>query len=131
MSDFFFTSYSPPRDIKDAVSQMVNPATKRPLSLPILRLPILRLSLYIGKRPAVDWDEQIFKVYAALSGVCRVGSWNGNGATSEGGDAPFSCLGTITTDSKIDVLKFLYDDKNKALVGFDLYHSDNTNECYG
>lgn len=87
--------------------------------------------IYIGKRPAVDWDERLFKDYAALSGIYRVGNWNGNGTVSGGGDAPFSCLGTTTTGSKPVILEFLYDADNKALVGFNSYHSDNVNEWYG
>ena len=87
-------------------------------------------ALYAGKRPATEWDTLLMKDYATLGNSYRVGSWNGSDTCSGDGEAPFSCLGTTQTNSKIKTLEFLYDDKAKALAGFYSYYNDNINEWY-
>ena len=112
---------------------MVKPGTKPAAPSQPSQAPIINptpQALYDGKRPATEWDTQLMKDYVNLGDTYRVGSWNGSDTSSGDGEAPFSCLGTTQTNSKIATLEFLYDDKAKALAGFYSYYTDNINEWY-
>ncbi|KAL8707608.1 MAG: hypothetical protein Q9220_007395 [cf. Caloplaca sp. 1 TL-2023] len=116
----------PGQHVKDGIALM-----KKPLINPYSGSTTQPSSkLYIGKQPAVSWDEPYLKDYAHLGNIYRVGSWNGNETCAQGGPAPFSSLCTITPNSKIVSVRSFYDPDMQALAGFSVYHQDNIYEWY-
>ncbi|KAL8800475.1 MAG: hypothetical protein Q9182_005147 [Xanthomendoza sp. 2 TL-2023] len=116
----------PSQHTKDGVAEM-----KKPNANPYKDTATQRAEkLYIGRRNPVPWDEAILKDYAQLGGMYRVGSWNGNDNSSQGGPAPFSSLCSIEANSRIVSIHSFHDPDLQVLAGFSVYHNDNIYEWY-
>ncbi|KAL8809646.1 MAG: hypothetical protein Q9200_003231 [Gallowayella weberi] len=116
----------PSQHTKDGVAEM-----KKPNANPYKDTTTQRAEkLYIGKRSPVPWDESILKDHAALGGMYRVGSWNGNDNSSQGGPAPFSSLCSIEAKSRIVSIRSFHDPHLQVLAGFSVWYNDNIHEWY-
>ncbi|KAL8787773.1 MAG: hypothetical protein Q9195_007642 [Heterodermia aff. obscurata] len=81
--------------------------------------------LYIGVRPAVDANENLWKYWEAKKEDWRFGSWNGDGLNTGQGKSlkdaegtAFTCLKTIYPVQEIQSMTAGYDTVLQALSGF-------------
>ena len=143
---------SPPPDIKDQVSKIIDQVNKglppqtypRPGAAPSQQpqQPIggkPANEVYIGTKPALTDDTKLTTLYAAEPSAIKLGTWNGESASLADGSnkdftyVAFTALDRIKTTNKISLIDVTINSQAAALGSFRVLYVDGSSQttCAG